>query len=304
LEQGIVPKNKFGNVELFHSNMLPIGATHLAHKGIGRIAKQLGVDYGEAVVGISSASPFLGCQVADASDNPQVGFEFRSGRSYPTIHGIVVPSGMAETILAAYIESTIHRATLAQTAARKRARKNWQRIVGRVILRLRVRKEYGAEIEEERVRMEEEKKEKKRLKRKSKDVVVVDEPEPEQAGGFLPETAGEELDEEQGYPSQRRVRRKIVSSSSESEKPAKRIPKTLGDSSSESESEPKPVPVSKMVPRRLADSSDEEDEDERPRKVVRKNLDADEDGEMEGDEEEDRDTDDEWAGFGGGFIAE
>lgn len=50
-ENGRVPRNKFGNVELFHEDMLPIGTVHLKLPGLNRIADELGVDCVPAVVG-------------------------------------------------------------------------------------------------------------------------------------------------------------------------------------------------------------------------------------------------------------
>lgn len=68
--QGKVPKNEFGNIDLYVPSMLPIGAAHIpckkfqrsmlnpllkptlhAVKGVAKIARQLGIDYAEAVVG-------------------------------------------------------------------------------------------------------------------------------------------------------------------------------------------------------------------------------------------------------------
>ena len=50
-ENGIVPRNKFGNVELFHPDMLPIGTVHLKLPGLQRIAAELEIDCVPAVVG-------------------------------------------------------------------------------------------------------------------------------------------------------------------------------------------------------------------------------------------------------------
>lgn len=48
---GKIPRNRFGNVELFHPDMLPIGGVHLKLPGLNRIAQELGVDCVPAVVG-------------------------------------------------------------------------------------------------------------------------------------------------------------------------------------------------------------------------------------------------------------
>ncbi|KAI0769954.1 hypothetical protein C8Q74DRAFT_1272317 [Fomes fomentarius] len=47
---GKVPKNDFGNIDLYVPSMLPAGAAHIPYKGTAKIARQLGFDYAEAVV--------------------------------------------------------------------------------------------------------------------------------------------------------------------------------------------------------------------------------------------------------------
>jgi xeroderma pigmentosum group C-complementing protein len=70
ISKGKIPKNEFGNIDLYVPSMLPIGAAHIpceaiqlnvhvvllrpvlrAVKGVAKIARQLGIDYAEAVVG-------------------------------------------------------------------------------------------------------------------------------------------------------------------------------------------------------------------------------------------------------------
>lgn len=49
-ENGIIPKNKFGNVWLYNKDMLPEGATIMYLDNIQRIARKLQIDWAEAVV--------------------------------------------------------------------------------------------------------------------------------------------------------------------------------------------------------------------------------------------------------------
>lgn len=75
---GYVPRNAFGNVDLFVPSMLPAGGTHIRHPLAARAAKQLGVSYADAVVG----------------------FEFRRFRSLPKMAGVVIPTESAELVQA------------------------------------------------------------------------------------------------------------------------------------------------------------------------------------------------------------
>jgi len=78
VHNGYVPRNAFGNVDLFVPSMLPVGGTHIRHSLAARAAKQLGVSYADAVVG----------------------FEFRRFKSLPKMVGIVVPTESAELVQA------------------------------------------------------------------------------------------------------------------------------------------------------------------------------------------------------------
>ena len=65
--QGVVPRNEYGNVELFQPSMLPAGACHIRSKkdstslhyssrsvsvaGIQKVARKLGVSYAPAMIG-------------------------------------------------------------------------------------------------------------------------------------------------------------------------------------------------------------------------------------------------------------
>ncbi|CAN0578478.1 unnamed protein product, partial [Ectocarpus sp. 12 AP-2014] len=67
---GQVPKNEYGNVELFDCSpaFLPAGTAHLRGEQIGRLAAKLGVDYAPALTG----------------------FETKVGRQVPVLDGIIV----------------------------------------------------------------------------------------------------------------------------------------------------------------------------------------------------------------------
>lgn len=48
---GKIPRNKYGNVDLFHPDMLPIGAAHVKLPMLNKVAADLGVDCVPAVIG-------------------------------------------------------------------------------------------------------------------------------------------------------------------------------------------------------------------------------------------------------------
>ena len=109
---GVIPKNKYNNMDLFKPSMLPPGASHItevllqshlidAMKGenpfenvdvaevrmpsMKRMARSLGIDFAEAVVG----------------------FEVHGGRSVPTINGIVVAQENEAAVRDRYVEDVL-----------------------------------------------------------------------------------------------------------------------------------------------------------------------------------------------------
>ncbi|CAH7665741.1 expressed protein, partial [Phakopsora pachyrhizi] len=77
IRDGIIPRNAYGNFDLFAPHMLPKGAKHLPYKGIAKTAKKLQVSYADAVVS----------------------FEFHKRRAIPVIEGIIVPELESEFVL-------------------------------------------------------------------------------------------------------------------------------------------------------------------------------------------------------------
>ncbi|KAG5519452.1 hypothetical protein PMAC_002079 [Pneumocystis sp. 'macacae'] len=73
---GKVPKNSYGNLDIFVSSMIPKGAVHLPFPGISRAAKFLGIDYADTVIG----------------------FKFEKKRSLPIIKGIIIAQEFEEAV--------------------------------------------------------------------------------------------------------------------------------------------------------------------------------------------------------------
>jgi len=52
-DDGKIPTNSFGNIDLFVPSMLPPNGAHIPYKGSAKIAKKLGIEYAEAVVSLN-----------------------------------------------------------------------------------------------------------------------------------------------------------------------------------------------------------------------------------------------------------
>lgn len=79
-EDGKIPVNKFGNVDLFVPDMVPIGCVHINLPEAKKIAKNMGINHAEACTG----------------------FSFRKGKAVPDISGIVIHEADYERFNAEY----------------------------------------------------------------------------------------------------------------------------------------------------------------------------------------------------------
>ncbi|KAI9283030.1 hypothetical protein BC943DRAFT_105072 [Umbelopsis sp. AD052] len=121
---GVIPKNSFGNVDLYQPDMCPIGASHITIQGIGKIARKLGVDFADAVVG----------------------FEFVKQRSVPVLNGIVVPAEAEEMVLEAWQETQAHESRKALAKQEVDIYTRWKRLITSALLHKRLNEAYGDEV--------------------------------------------------------------------------------------------------------------------------------------------------------------
>ncbi|OAV99968.1 hypothetical protein PTTG_01427 [Puccinia triticina 1-1 BBBD Race 1] len=118
---GVIPRNAYGNFDLFAPHMLPKGAKHLPYKGIAKIAKQLKISYADAVVS----------------------FEFHRNRATPVIDGIIVPELEAEFVLDAYWTSAEAQEVKELEKLEERCLKRWKKLIIGLRIRQRLQREYG-----------------------------------------------------------------------------------------------------------------------------------------------------------------
>lgn len=60
-QDGIVPCNEYGNVDLFKPEMLPVGCVHIVEPNAVRLCKKLGINYAEAITGTELENERLSC---------------------------------------------------------------------------------------------------------------------------------------------------------------------------------------------------------------------------------------------------
>ncbi|KAK3902278.1 hypothetical protein C8A05DRAFT_44265 [Staphylotrichum tortipilum] len=120
---GRVPRNRFGNLDLYTPSMVPPGGVHMAHARAAQAAFILGVDYAPALTG----------------------FEFRGKHGTAVLNGVVVPEEAAEGVWAV-IEGLVDMdAEEEQERRTRRALRMWSRL----LKGLRIRERIWAGVDEE-----------------------------------------------------------------------------------------------------------------------------------------------------------
>lgn len=104
---GRVPKNKFGNLDLYVPSMVPAGGAHVSHPRAGHAAHTLGVDYAPALTG----------------------FDWRGRKGTAVYNGVVVPAEAEEGVRAVIDGFEDLEAMLEEEKRSRRALATWKRLL-------------------------------------------------------------------------------------------------------------------------------------------------------------------------------
>jgi Rad4 beta-hairpin domain 3 len=121
VENGIVPKNAYGNIDVYTPSMVPAGGEHVVRPSIAIAAQFAGIDYADAVVG----------------------FDFVRNRASTRLNGIVVAKENAEGLLAVW-EGMMER--VEGEAERRRVTRvleRWRRFFVALGIRRRLEETHG-----------------------------------------------------------------------------------------------------------------------------------------------------------------
>ncbi|XP_037941012.1 DNA repair protein complementing XP-C cells homolog [Teleopsis dalmanni] len=120
-ENGIVPRNAYGNVELFKECMLPKKTAHIRLPGLQRICKKLGIDCANAVIG----------------------FDFHQGACHPTFDGFVICEEFRDQVTAAWYQDQEEQDRKEQEKYEARVYGNWKKLIRGLLIRERLKKKYN-----------------------------------------------------------------------------------------------------------------------------------------------------------------
>ncbi|CAL1676343.1 unnamed protein product [Lasius platythorax] len=124
-KNGIVPRNEYGNVDLFQKSMLPKGTVHINLPGLNRIARKLNIDCATAVVGFN-----FGCMGA-----------------VPATEGYVVCAEYEDTLREAWETEQVEAVKRAVEKREKRIYGNWRKLIKGLLIREKLLQKY--EFQEE-----------------------------------------------------------------------------------------------------------------------------------------------------------
>ncbi|PHH66784.1 hypothetical protein CDD81_5916 [Ophiocordyceps australis] len=158
IKNGVIPKNGYGNIDLFAEHMCPKGAVHVPYRGAVRVCKRLQIDYAEAVVD----------------------FEFGHRMAVPVIRGVVIAEEYYDQLIVELEKDEAERARKEDEKRRKTVLGRWRKFIMGLRIVERIRQDYG-DIDEDVLVLGHEKKSD-----------AAPESDADMGGGFLPEGYEEE----------------------------------------------------------------------------------------------------------------
>jgi xeroderma pigmentosum group C-complementing protein len=123
---GIIPKNGYGNMDVYVPSMVPVGAVHIPRRRTKEICKKLGIDYAEAVTG----------------------FEFGARMAVPVITGVVIAEENEEMVLEQWEKDEAERARKEDEKRTKAALGMWRKFLMGMRIVERMREEYGDDADD------------------------------------------------------------------------------------------------------------------------------------------------------------
>ena len=120
IENGVIPKNAYGNIDCFVSSMVPRGAVHVPFRSTARVCRKLGFDYAEAVVG----------------------FDFGNKMAVPVIQGVVIAEENRQLLIDAWNEEELARQVREDEKRHKLVLSTWRKF----LMGLRIFNRFRAEI--------------------------------------------------------------------------------------------------------------------------------------------------------------
>ncbi|KAK4237352.1 hypothetical protein C8A03DRAFT_44770 [Achaetomium macrosporum] len=121
IQNGVIPKNEYGNIDMFVEHMCPEGAVHVPYRGAMRAAKRLGIDFAEAVVD----------------------FEFGHRMAVPVIQGVVIAEEHYDRVMEELAKDGAEKKRKEDEKRRKAALAMWRKFIMGMRILERIKQDYG-----------------------------------------------------------------------------------------------------------------------------------------------------------------
>ncbi|KAL6080352.1 Xeroderma pigmentosum, complementation group C [Balamuthia mandrillaris] len=119
--EGKVPRNSYGNVYLFHPEMVPVGTVHINLPNVFRVANKLHIDCAPAMVA----------------------WKTQGGRSYPDIQGGVVFEEFADLLREVCEEEMYRKLQAEREKRRKLVAERWRKLAKRILVQEYINENYN-----------------------------------------------------------------------------------------------------------------------------------------------------------------
>lgn len=121
IENGVVPKNAYGNIDVYTPSMVPAGGVHLPFPNIAIAARLVEIDYADAVTG----------------------FDFVNRRMSPRIQGIVIAKKGEEAVMAVYNQLLEEQEEEDRNIRIANALRKWRRYLLHLQIKDRLNRRHG-----------------------------------------------------------------------------------------------------------------------------------------------------------------
>lgn len=125
IQDGVIPKNSFGNIDCYVPTMVPRGAVHIPLKSTSKICKRLNIDFAEACTG----------------------FEFGNQRAVPVITGVVVAAEHENLVMAEWEKDEAERKAKEEGKRERDALATWRKMLMGLRIMKRVQEDYGGDAD-------------------------------------------------------------------------------------------------------------------------------------------------------------
>lgn len=125
IKDGVIPKNAFGNMDVYVPTMVPAGSVHIRLKGTAKICRKLEINYAEACTG----------------------FEFGNRRAVPVLTGVVVAKEHKEVVIEGWRAELEQKQQKENNKREKVALGMWKKMLTGLKIVERFRREYGVNAE-------------------------------------------------------------------------------------------------------------------------------------------------------------